>query len=28
MFASMNENAYDCDILPAFGEGLALRIAL
>ncbi len=26
--ASMNENVYDCDILPAFGDGLALRIAL
>ena len=27
MFASMNENVYDCDTWPAFGHGLALRIA-
>ncbi len=28
MFASMNEDVYDCDTWPAFGDGLALRIAL
>jgi len=27
-FTSMNENVYDCDTWPAFGDGLALRIAL
>ncbi len=27
-FSSLNENAYDCDTWPAFGDGLALRIAL
>ena len=27
-FASMNEDVYDCDTWPAFGDGLALRIAL
>jgi len=24
----MNENVYDCDKWPAFGDGLALRFAL